>query len=191
MGKAPAAAGVRLPNQTVQAPWQPGVNTTIDDNPELARVAAEQQLLFPANPRVVCEQMGLNWWAALKLYEDGWLSYSPANTHRLDEGQEAELRFVGSLVVAGCDRGMLAILLSLLSKPYAYDASRLYFDWLTRCWRLLPDPQAHPESIFTDWLDSLVEQGEVSSLTGILELGQDALARVREEAPEAAVERPA
>ena len=50
----------------------------IDDNPELARVATDQQLLFPAKPRSVCDQLGLNWWAALKLYEDGWLSYSPA-----------------------------------------------------------------------------------------------------------------
>ena len=157
------------------------MNTTIDDNPELARVAAEQQLLFPANPRVVCEQLGLNWWAALKLYEDGWLSYSPANTPRLDEGQEAELRFVGSLVVAGCDRGMLAILLGMLSKPYSYDASQLYFDWSVRRWRLLPDPHAHPESVFADWLDDLVAQGEVSSLTGILELGRDALSRLQEE----------
>ena len=97
--------------------------------------------------------MGLNWWAALKLHEDGWLSYSPANTPRLDEAQEAELRFVGSLVIAGCDRGMLAILLDVLSKPYAYDAARLYYDWLARRWRLLPDPQAHPEAIFTDWLE--------------------------------------
>ena len=191
MGKAPAAAVVSSPNQTAKAPWQSGVITTIDDNPELARVAAEQQLLFPANPRIVCEQLGLNWWASLKLYEDGWLSYSPANTPRLDEAQEAELRFVGSLVVAGCDRGMLAILLSLLSKPYAYDAARLYFDWSARRWRLLPDPHAHPESIFTDWLDSLVAQGEVSSLTGILELGQDALSRLRGDTAEAKFEHPA
>jgi hypothetical protein len=148
-------------------------------------VASEQQLLFPANPRVVCEQMGLNWWAALKLYEDGWLSYSPAHTPRLDEAQEAELRFIGSLVVAGCDREMLAVLLSLLSKPYAYDAARLYFDWMARCWRLLPDPHAHPEAIFTDWLDQLVTQGEVNSLSGILELGQDALSRVRAETTQA------
>jgi hypothetical protein len=125
--------------------------------------------------------LGLNWWAALKLYEDGWLSYSPAHTPRLDEAQEAELRFIGSLVVAGCDRGMLAVLLSLLSKPYAYDAARLYFDWPARRWRLLPDPHAQPEAIFTDWLESLVTEGEVSSLTGILELGQDALSRVRAE----------
>jgi hypothetical protein len=154
------------------------VNTTFDDNPELARVAAAQQLLFPANPRAVCEQMGLNWWAALKLHEDGWLSFSPAHTTRLDEAQEAELRFIGSLVSAGCDRGMLAILLNGLSKPYAYDAARLYYDWSARHWRMLPDPHAHPEAVFTDWLERLVADGEVSSLTGILELGQDALSRV-------------
>jgi len=141
-------------------------------------VEPTQRLLFPANPRAVCEQMGLNWWATFKLHEDGWLSFSPANTPRLDEAQEAELRFIGSLVTAGCDRGMLAILLNGLSKPYAYDAARLYYDWSARHWRMLPDPHAHPEAVFTDWLERLVADGEVSSLTGILELGQDALSRV-------------
>ena len=167
------------------------MNTTFDDNPELARVATAQQLLFPANPRAVCEQMGLNWWAALKLHEDGWLSFSPANIPRLDEAQEAELRFIGSLVIAGCDRGMLAILLNGLPKPYAYDAARLYYDWFARRWRALPDPYAHPEAIFTDWLDNLVAQGEVSSLTGILELGQDALSRVHVGASQAEFDRQA
>jgi hypothetical protein len=167
------------------------VNTTFDDNPETARVAAAQQLLFPANPRAVCEQMGLNWWAALKLHEDGWLSFLPDSTLRLDDAQEAELRFVGSLVIAGCDRGMLAILLDGLSKPYAYDAARLYYDWSARRWRLLPDPQAHPEALFTDWLENLVSRGEVSSLAGILELGQDALTRLQVETSQAGYDRQA
>jgi hypothetical protein len=157
------------------------VNTTYNDNPELARVAAAQQLLFPANPRGLCEHMGLNWWAVLKLHEDGWLSFSPAGVLRLDEAQEAELRFVGSLVTGGCDREMLVILLNGLTKPYAYDATRLYYDWATRRWRLLPDPLSHPEAIFTDWLEKLVEDGDVNSLTGILELGQDGLSRVQAE----------
>ena len=171
--------------------WQSGVNTTYDDNPESARVTAAQQLLFPANPRAVCEQMGLNWWAALKLHEVGWLSFSPTNTPRLDEAQEAELRFVGSLVVAGCDRSMLAILLEGLLKPYAYDAARLYYDWPARRWRLLPDPRANPEAIFADWLEALVENGDVNSLTGILELGQDALSRVHVEASQTEFDRQA
>ncbi len=174
-----------------QARWHSGVNTTLDDSPEFARIAAEQQLLFPANPRAVCEQMGLNWWAALKLHDDGWLSFPPADSPRLDEAQEAELRFVGSLVIAGCDRGMLAILLDGLPKPYAYDAARLYYDWAARRWRLLPDPHAHPEAIFTDWLDSLVEHGDVGSLGGILELGHDALSRLRVESSQAEFDHPA
>ena len=80
---------------------------------------------------------------------------------------------------------MLTILLDTLPKPYAYDAKRLYYDWSVRCWRLLPDPHAHPEAVFTDWLETLIESEDVDSLTGILELGQDALSRVRAEASQA------
>ncbi len=150
-----------------------------DDNPEVARVAAEQQLLFPTNPRAVCEEIGLNWWAALRLHEDGWLSFPPDSTQLLNEAQEAELRFIGSLVVAGCDREMLEVLLARLPRPYTYDLQRLYFDWVTRRWRVLPDPQLYPEAAFTDWLERLVQTRDVNSLSGIGELAQDALSRVR------------
>ena len=163
---------------------------TFDDSPEMARATAAQQLLFPANPRAVSDQVGLNWWTALKLYEDGWLSFPPADTPRLDEAQEAELRFLGSLITAGCDRGMLMTLLEQLSKPYAYDLRRLYYDWAERYWRLLPDPLAHPEATFADWLHSLVKQRDVDSLTGILELVQDALSRVRVETAQGELDRP-
>ena len=138
-----------------------------------------QQLLFPSTPRTVCEEIGLNWWAALKLHEDGWLSFSPESTSGMDESQEAELRFVGALVVAGCDRPMLASLLSTLPRPYAYHRSRLYYDWPARRWRVLPDPMADPEATFTEWLELLVEKRDGKSLAGIAELAQDALARVR------------
>jgi len=149
-----------------------------------ARVAAAQQLLFPTHPRAVCDSLGLNWWAALKLHEEGWLSFNPAETERLDEAQEAELRFVGSLVLAGCDGGMLRILLGGLSKPYAYRSNRLYYDWAARSWRLLPDPREDQEAAFTDWLDTLVENEDMGSLAGILELANDALSRVRAESPQ-------
>jgi hypothetical protein len=72
---------------------------------------------------------------------------------------------------------MLASLLGSLPKPYAYHGSRLYYDWVARNWRLLPDPQANPEAAFTEWIEVLVEQGDIGSLTGILELTHDALAR--------------
>ena len=150
-----------------------------NDNPQVARVVAAQQLLFPASPRALCGELGLNWWAALKLHEDGWLSFCPANTARLDEAQEAELRFVGSLVIAGCDPGMLNVLLSELPKPYAYHGGRLYYDWATRHWRSLPEQHTDLEALFADWLDALVERADTGSLAGILELTNDALSRVR------------
>src|SRR5436309_2710811 len=146
---------------------------------QAARVVPSQQLHFPFSPRAVCDEMGLNWWAALKLYEEGWLSFSPESTPRMDERQEAELRFVGSLVLAGCDRVMLASLLAGLPKPYAYHSSRLYYDWAARNWRLLPDPRANREAHFADWIDTLVENQDVGSLTGIVELAHDALSRLR------------
>ena len=164
------------------APMRPFAS--VEDDPEAARVSAAQQLLFPADPRALCEEIGLNWWATLKLHEDGWLSFPPQNTLRLDGAQEAELRFVGSLVLAGCDRQMLAVLLAGLPKPYAYELKRLYFDWATRRWRLLPDPLAQPEAAFADWLEVLVQTGDIGSLTGIGELARDALARVRVEEAE-------
>lgn len=156
--------------------------TNQDDSPQLARVATAQQLLFPTPPRVVCDQVGLNWWAALKLFEDGWLSFSPEETLVLDEAQEAELRFIGALVVGGCDRGMLGLLLSGLPKPYSYRGELLYYDWAARRWRLMPQAHPHPEAVFADWLDRLVENADLSSLTGIMELARDGLSRIRIEA---------
>lgn len=155
-----------------------------DDSPLTARVSPAQQLLLPATPRAICEEIGLNFWAALKLYEEGWLSFSPETTLHIDEAQEAELRFVGSLVITGCDRSMLARMLAGLPKPYAYDLKRLYYDWDAHRWRALPDPCAHPEAAFTDWIERLVHAGDVGSLTGIGELARDALARVKPHTPQ-------
>lgn len=150
-----------------------------DDNPQIARVAPGQKLLFPSSPRSLCDEIGLNWQAAVRLQEEGWLSFPVEITSQMDEAQEAELRFVGALVLAGCDRNMLGLLLTRLPPPYSYDLRRLYFDWTARSWRLLPDPALHPEAAFSDWIDQLVQSRDVGSLIGIVELAQDALSRVR------------
>jgi hypothetical protein len=167
------------PNRSYSEPTVPPLLFQLhDDDPQLARVATTQQLLLPATPRAICDELGLNFWAALKLHEDEFLSFSPESTRRLDEAQEAELRFLASLVLAGCDRTLLTVLLAGLPKPYAYDLRRLYYDWSARRWRTLPDPNSHPETVFTDWIETLVHKRDVGSLVGIGELARDALARV-------------
>jgi hypothetical protein len=148
------------------------------DDPQLARAPNAQQLLFASDPRSVCQEIGLNWWAAIKLFEDGWLSFSPESPARLDEAQECELRFVGALVVAGCDRNIMVSLLATLPKPYSYKLNKLFFDWQERRWRLLPETHPHPETVFTDWLELLTQRRDLGSLSGILELTQDAIACV-------------
>jgi hypothetical protein len=173
-GQNPPLAAV-LPLLQTQSPGFPHPKLEAGETP----APAGQQLLFPATSRSVCDEIGLNWWAALKLYEDGWLSFAPDDSGRLNEAQETELHFVGSLVVAGCDQAMLTTLLSGLPKPYIFPVNKLYYHWTARQWRFLPDTNSNPEATFTDWLETLVEAGDIGSLRGILELTHDALARLR------------
>jgi len=152
-----------------------------DDDAEHARVSAAQQFLLPESPRAVCAEVGLNWWAALKLHEDGWLSFNPETTPQLDEAKDTELRFVGSLVAAGCDSGLLHQLLDSLSKPYSYRGSRIYYDWSTKHWRLLPEPKPEPEAGFDEWIESLTAEGDAARLEELKAQIEAALLSVRRE----------
>lgn len=134
-----------------------------------ARIHTCQGLLLPLAPREICKSLGLNWWAAVKLHADGWLSFNPEAFHTLNERQEAELRFVGALVAAGCDEGMLHRLLQDLEKPLCYRPDRIYYDWAARKWRLLPEPPEQPEDQFSGWLGTLEEKGDLASLESIME----------------------
>jgi hypothetical protein len=151
------------------------------DNPRHARVSAAQGLLYTLSPRAVCDEIRLNWWAAEQLHAAGWLSFDPAVVAELDEAQEAELRFVGALVVAGCDARMLERLLAPLTKPYCYRLSQMYYDWSAQAWRLLPVIEApDPEAIFDQWLGSLKEASNVDQLHAMkadVEAALDSLAR--------------
>ncbi|HRT07214.1 MAG TPA: hypothetical protein P5038_02830 [Candidatus Paceibacterota bacterium] len=147
-------------------------------NPQAAQITNAQRLLFAKSPVAVCQELGLNWWTAQKLHEEGWLSFAPEKTAGLDESQEAELRFVGALVVGGCDRNLLEVLLKDLPRPYAYDLKRLFFDWETRRWKMLPEPETDREAAFSEWVELLVQRRDARTLSGIAELARDALSRL-------------
>ncbi len=164
----------KLPKAT-----QENMNGSSDD-PSHARVSGGQRLLLPPSAREVCDQLGLNWWAALKLHDDGWVSFNPETTPELDQAQETELRFVGSLVTAGCEPRLLEQLLKGLERPYCYAGHRIYYDWSARRWRLLPvveEPDL--ESVFADWLESLKEAGDAGQLESIKAGVQAALDSLR------------
>jgi hypothetical protein len=105
---------------------------------QLPRVSP-QRTFFPRNPKEVCEGINIKWWAALKLAEDGYISFDPEKIKELDDAQEAELVFVGS-IGRDCTRRMLNFLLSGLEKPYNFRHDQIRFDWQNRKWCALPAP---------------------------------------------------
>lgn len=147
-----------------------------NDDPEVARAVDAQQLLFPTSPRSVCVEIGLEWWTALKLRDDGWLSYDPETIRQLNEAQDVELRFLASLVTAGCDPAMLERLLLGLKKPYSYRMDEIYYDWRSRRWRALPLPDAAPETLFSLWIASLKDDGDKAQLREVADEINAALA---------------
>jgi hypothetical protein len=137
---------------------------------EKARVSLTgKKRLIPFTPAQACEEMGLNWLTAKRLFVHGYLSFNPEMVEDLDESQEAELIFLGSLVLAGCNNEMLENMLENLPRPYNYTLGLIYYDWLYfhPRWRLLPNPQEEVENNFPKWLEELVENGEKEKLRGI------------------------
>jgi hypothetical protein len=125
-----------------------------------------------------------NWFTALKLYECGFISFDPEITDVLNEGQEAELIFVGSLVMAGCNEVMLKSLLRDLRKPYQYYADAIYYDWVNQRWYALPDPEEEVVKILPNWIDKLVENGDGQQLKKLNILVREAIARLNYEETE-------
>jgi hypothetical protein len=164
------------------------VNT--DPDVEQARVSVEvgepHPTLFPVSAypapllstRDACKAAGLNWLAAQKLHETGWLSFDPAAVPELTPPQQAELRFLGALVAAGCDEGQLRQMLAGLRKPYAYRVDRICYDWEDRVWRLLPREGELKEK-FERWLDELVEWCELDKLERLRDRIEEAIREVR------------
>lgn len=150
----------------------------------LPRANSAQGLLLRPSARGLARSIGLDWWAALKLSDDGWLSFNPDEAQIADEGMEAEFVFLGSLVAAGCDPRMLELLLRGLEEPYQYDIGRMYYDWTARAWRTLPEV-ADRKDMLAEWLSELGADGDVDVLEGILTDVQQALEEVVERGEDA------
>jgi hypothetical protein len=181
----------------------------MNEDVERARLSENGQLrLFPAKPRDICNLIQLNWIAALKLYNDGLLSFNPADEKKLNEAQETELIFLGSLIVAGCDEMMLEQMLKTLQKPYQYRVDQIYYDWKSQRWRIFPHLKekdrelivrewledldkgqflfdwindVEMEHIFEGWIDDLLNSGDIDQLVNIEKACQEAIFRLREE----------
>ena len=154
-GPAPEPASAKMPD------WQTGSDPAV----EKSRIWQLQLTLFLRQPRELSAELHLHWPTACQLYDDGFLSFDPRPNQGLNEAQEAEFLLVGSIAAAGYDAAEMAHILHGLDWPYQYRPGRIYLDWLTRRWRLLPVVEKpDPEAQFYNWLACLAEEGDTATL---------------------------
>ena len=159
----------------------------MDSNVEKARIFAGQLTLFPRKPRDFCQQIGLNWLAVQQLYKWELLSFDPMTVKNLNEGQEAELRFLGSLVTGGCDRGMIEYLIRDLNKPYQYRLDLIFYHWPSQQWQTFPGiedadevdgEEVDGEEVLLDWVDELVANKDKEQLISIEETIRETIIKI-------------
>lgn len=146
-----------------------------------ARACNGQAFLFPVDARTVCREIGLNWLAASELFTRGLLSFDPSARPTLDDAQDAELRFLGGLVVAGCDGEMIEFLVEGLERPYAYRPHLVSYNFSAQRW-VLTKLDGSREDWLRDWLADLVENEDHASLSRIRALVQRAAKEARKSA---------
>ena len=98
----------------------------------------EDLIVKPLDMRRCAEQIGLKWSEAIRLYEEGFLSFNPDTTAITTDAMSVEFDFLGRLVVAGCNSKLLKILLRDLEKPYIYELRKHYYDWVKGTWQPIP-----------------------------------------------------
>ena len=134
----------------------------------LPRIPNGQLLLFPKDARELCSELGHQRSAIMKLFEDGVLSFDPEQSGPLDQAEETELRFLGTLLRYDLPAEVLSRLLDGLEFPYHYSFSAVYFDWFSECWKPLPQP-LDVEEVFDNWLQELTDAKDIAQLTALNE----------------------
>lgn len=122
----------------------------------------DQRWMLKPHPGEVCNKIGLGWNTALELCDRGWLSFNPEEKTELEEADEVELRFVGTLAACGMDEKQLGMLLKGLRQPYRYRIEKMCFDWVDRVWRLFPEKLGFDE--VQDFINTLQRDGKVDQL---------------------------
>lgn len=99
-------------------------------------------------------------------FQSGYLSFDPNKKNEFTEIEFQEFRFIATLFKSGLSLNSIDRLLEGLKKPYAYDISKIYFNWLRREWEYLPDK---PEVNVFEAIDELIAAKEDGLLADLQE----------------------
>jgi hypothetical protein len=99
-------------------------------------------------------------------YKSGYLSFDPNKKTEFTEIEFQEFRFIATLFKSEISLISIDKLLEKLKKPYAYDITKIYFNWVKREWEYLPDK---PEINVFETVEHLISQKENGLLTDLNE----------------------
>ncbi|RPI66108.1 MAG: hypothetical protein EHM47_17430 [Ignavibacteriales bacterium] len=99
-------------------------------------------------------------------YKSGYLSFDPNKKNEFNETEFQEFRFIATLFISGLSLISINKILENLKKPYAYDITKIYFNWLKREWEYLPD---RPEVNVFGAVDMLISSNETGVLSELHE----------------------
>jgi hypothetical protein len=99
-------------------------------------------------------------------YKSGYLSFDPNKKAEFSEIEFQEFRFIATLFKSGISLISIDKLLEKMKKPYAYDITKIYFNWIKREWEYLPDK---PEINVFETVDTLIAAKETGILTDLQE----------------------
>jgi len=127
----------------------------------IRQVQNSQESLFNTSVDELLKQYKITPAIVTEWYQSGYLSYDPLAYDELDEGQEIEFHFIGSLFKSGLSLKSVETLLARLEKPYRYDLQTVYFDFLKNDWEYQPTiPEVGEQVEYLIWdkeVDVLLE----------------------------------
>lgn len=107
-----------------------------------------------------------------QLFEDNYLTYDPAGKDKLSALEFYELRFIISIFSSDLSLSSVKTLLSALEKPYCYDISKMYYDFISKEWQPLP---VFEEPTAVELIEKIIEDEDYESLEYLKEVIENAL----------------
>ncbi len=121
----------------------------------IRQVQNSQESLFNTSVDKLLKQYKITPAIVTEWHKSGYLSFDPLVYDELNEGQEIEFHFIGSLFKSGLSLISVETLLARLEKPYCYDLQSVYFDFLKNDWE---DQLRIPE--VEEQIEELIENEE-------------------------------
>lgn len=121
---------------------------------------------------------------ASQWYNQQYLSFDISRIQELQNSEVLELTFISKLFNSALSLDTINHLLSLLSKPYAYEYQHIYFDVFSNKWSYLPDEidddeseeeEIDEEEITNSYVENLSAENDREEIERLIDNLQDLL----------------